>query len=88
VHAENLAEWMRSQLEAPQALFTVAELATLSGLSTQRVRRFLIDKRLIAKGENVRGQSHQVEATSLIETAPAFWKAIVKRIERRTEPKP
>lgn len=69
--------WMERQLREPQTLYSVGELATLSGLDTQRVRRFLAKKGLIEKG----GPS-EVAHGDILEHIPGFWRTIESRISR------
>jgi hypothetical protein len=70
-------EWMERQLVDPQSLFSVGELAELSGLDAQRVRRFLQKKGLVEKGG-----SQDVAHGDILEQIPGFWRTIESRISR------
>jgi hypothetical protein len=82
VRVELTEDWMREQIQCPQALFSVSEIVALSGIEPQRLRRFLIRRGIIetGKGRGVRGQSRLLESGVLIEKCPAFWRAVVSRV--------
>jgi hypothetical protein len=77
VHAERGWAWMERQLRDPQTLYSVSELADLSGLDKQRVRRFLTKKELIEKGG-----PQEVAFGDIVDRIPGFWKTIESRIAR------
>jgi len=83
VDAESL-EWMRRQLDVPQAIYSISELALLSGTDARRVRRFLLNKEIIKKNDGVRGKHNLVPVTEVIERIPEFWKSIVFHVRKRT----
>jgi len=78
VHAE--AEWLRQQIELPQALYTVGELSRMSGTEPDRLIRYLRSKRVIQKAS--RGVKYEIELAVLIELAPEFWRTIQQRVAR------
>lgn len=76
------ADWLKQQLVVPQALYDVSELATMSGLDSQRVRRYLEGKKLITPSRGAKGGKHEVSLDRLVQVAPEFWHAIRLRISK------